>query len=370
MALGVESGLSWPGSHGGYRKQEGQRQRGQGKPTWGLPRAKKRLLWQLLLCAFGVSGLFLHRLHIVRYLEGLVPMGICPTDTRPLLRDNFTGGLRHWARPEVLTCTSWRAPIIWDGIFDPHEAQQEARRQNLTIGLTVFAVGRYLEKYLEHFLESAEQHFMVGQSVVYYVFTDRPEAVPYIALGQGRLLRVEPVLRESRWQDVSMARMHTLHEALGGPLGQEADYVFCLDVDQHFTGNFGPEALSDLVAQLHAWHYRWPRWLLPYERDKRSAAALGLGEGDFYYHAAVFGGSVAALRKLTAHCALGQQRDRERGIEALWHDESHLNKFFWLYKPTKLLSPEFCWDQQIGWKPEIHYPRLLWEPKEYALVRN
>lgn len=211
---------------------------------------------------------------------------------------------------------------------------------------------------------------MVGQNVVYYVFTDRPEAVPYVALGQGRLLRVKSVHREKRWQDVSMARMLTLHEALGGQLGREADYVFCLDVDQYFSGNFGPEVLADLVAQLHAWHYRWPRWMLPYERDKRSAAALSLSEGDFYYHAAVFGGNVAALLKLTAHCATGQQLDRERGIEARWHDESHLNKFFWLSKPTKLLSPEFCWAEAIGWRTEIHHPRLLWAPKEYALVRN
>nr|XP_048290307.1 alpha-1,3-galactosyltransferase 2 isoform X1 [Myodes glareolus] len=370
MALGAEWGLSWQRSHGGYRKQEGQRQRGQGTPTWALPRAKKRLLWYLLLTALGFLGLYLCRLGSLRSLEVFLPMGICPWATMPLLRDNFTGALRHWARPEVLTCTSWAAPIIWDGTFDPHVAEQEARRQNLTIGLTVFAVGRYLEKYLEHFLDSAEQYFMVGQSVTYYVFTDRPEAVPYMALGQGRLLRVERVQQENRWQDVSMARMHTLHEALGGQLGQEADYVFCLDVDQHFTSNFGPETLADLVAQLHAWHYHWPRWLLPYERDKRSAAALSFGEGDFYYHAALFGGSVAALRKLTAHCALGQQLDRERGVEAIWHDESHLNKFFWLYKPTKVLSPEFCWDLLIGWRTEIHSPRLLWEPKEYALVRN
>lgn len=46
------------------------------------------------------------------------------------------------ARPEVLTCTSWGAPIIWDGTFDPAVAQREALQQNLTIGLTVFAVGR------------------------------------------------------------------------------------------------------------------------------------------------------------------------------------------------------------------------------------
>ncbi|XP_017652666.1 alpha-1,3-galactosyltransferase 2 isoform X1 [Nannospalax galili] len=331
-------------------------------------RARKKLLWRLILSALGLLGLYGYGHPMLRYLEAFIPMGICPTDIMPLLRDNFTGDLRHWARPEVLTCTSWGAPIIWDDTFDPDVAQQEARRQNLTIGLTVFAVGRYLEKYLKQFLETAEQHFMVGQRVVYYIFTERPEAVPHVAMGVGRQLRVERVVRERRWQDVSMARMRTLHEALGGRLGRETDYVFCLDVDQHFVGHFGPEALSDLVAQLHAWHYRWPRWLLPYERNARSAAALFSGEGDFYYHAAVFGGSVAALRQLTAHCVLGLQQDQERGIEALWHDESHLNKFFWLHKPTKLLSPEFCWAQEIGWRTEIHHPRLLWAPKEYALV--
>lgn len=210
---------------------------------------------------------------------------------------------------------------------------------------------------------------MVGQRVVYYVFTERPAAVPRVPLGPGRRLRVERVARERRWQDVSMARMRALQAALGGRLGREARFVLCMDVDQHFSGAFGPEALAESVAQLHAWHYRWPRRLQPFERDARSAAALGPGEGDFYYHAAVFGGSVAALRLLTAHCARGLRRDRARGLEARWHDESHLNKF-WLHKPAKLLSPEFCWSPEIGRRAEIRRPRLLWAPKEYALLRS
>lgn len=230
--------------------------------------------------------------------------------------------------------------------------------------------GRYLEKYLARFLETAEQHFMVGQRVVYYVFTERPAAVPRLLLGPNRHLRVERVLRERRWQDVSMERMRTLHAALGGRLGREARFVFCMDVDQHFSSAFGPEALAESVAQLHAWHYHWPQRLLPYERDARSAAALAPGEGDFYYHAALFGGSVEALRELTAHCTQGQQRDRTRGLEARWHDESHLNKYFWLYKPAKVLSPEFCWSPEIGPRAEIRHPRVLWAPKEYALVRD
>ncbi|XP_004372033.1 alpha-1,3-galactosyltransferase 2 isoform X1 [Trichechus manatus latirostris] len=332
--------------------------------------AWKRIFCQLILLAFGVLGLILYWHPAVRHLEVFIPMGVCPSARMPLLSDNFTGLLRPWARPEVLTCTSWGAPIIWDGTFDPDVAQQKVGQQNLTIGLTVFAVGRYLEKYLARFLETAEQHFMVGQRVVYYVFTERPAAVPHVALGEGRQLRVEYVAREQRWQDVSMERMRTLHEALGGRLGREAHFVLCMDVDQHFSGPFGPEALAESVAQLHAWHYRWPRWLLPFERDVRSAAVLAPGEGDFYYHAAVFGGSMAALRSLTAHCVQAMRRDRGRGIEARWHDESHLNKFFWLHKPAKVLSPEFCWSPEIGERAEIRRPRLLWAPKEYALVRD
>uniref|UniRef100_H2N831 Alpha 1,3-galactosyltransferase 2 n=1 Tax=Pongo abelii TaxID=9601 RepID=H2N831_PONAB len=317
------------------------------------------------LLALGLLGLFLYGLPKFRHLEALIPMGVCPSATMFLLRDNFTGAL---ARSEVLTCTPWGAPIIWDGTFDPDVAKQEARQQNLTMGLTVFAVGRYLEKYLERFLETAEQHFTAGQSVVYYVFTERPGSVPCVALGPGRRLRVERVARERRWQDVSMARMRTLHAAPGGRLGREAHFVFCMDVDQHFSGTFGPEALAELVAQLHSWHYHWPSWLLPFERDAHSAAAMAWGEGDFCYHAAVFWGSVAALRGLTAHCVGGLAWDRARGLEARWHDESHLNKFFLL--PAKVLSPEFCWSPDFGPRAEIRRPRLLWAPKEYRLLRD
>ncbi|XP_055979136.1 alpha-1,3-galactosyltransferase 2 [Sorex fumeus] len=336
----------------------------EGLRTW------KRIFWRLIVLAFSLLGVLLYAVPVVRRLEELLPLGTCPASIMPLLRDNFSGPLYPWARPEVLTCTSWGAPIIWDGMFDPDVAQQEALQQNLTIGLTVFAVGRYLEKYLARFLESAEQHFMVGQRVVYYVFTERPAAVPAVPLGPGRQLRVERVARLRRWQDVSMGRMHTLHAALGGRLGAEAHFVFCMDVDQFFSGTYGPEALGDTVAQLHSWHYHWPLGMLPFERDARSAAALGPAEGDFYYHAAVFGGSVAALRRLTGQCARGMLRDRARGLEARWHDESHLNKFFWLHKPAKVLSPEFCWSPDIGRRAEIRRPRLLWAPKDYVRLRD
>ncbi|KAG8518674.1 Glycosyltransferase 6 domain-containing protein 1 [Galemys pyrenaicus] len=46
------------------------------------------------------------------------------------------------SRPDVVTLTDWRAPVIWEGTFDREALRQHYRARNLTIGLAVFAAGR------------------------------------------------------------------------------------------------------------------------------------------------------------------------------------------------------------------------------------
>lgn len=47
-------------------------------------------------------------------------------------------------RLEVPTCTSWKAPIIWEGMFDPKLYDQTHREYGSSVALTVFAVGRFV----------------------------------------------------------------------------------------------------------------------------------------------------------------------------------------------------------------------------------
>lgn len=219
-----------------------------------------------------------------------------------------------------------------------------------------------------NFLNSSEQHFMLGLPVVYYVFTDLPEKIPAIKLGPQRSMKVIKVERHSRWQDISMMRMKTISEVIESDIRHLNTHVFCFDVDQVFTGRFGSEALGNSVAVLHAYYYRVPRRFYTYDRNPKSKAYME--SGDFYYHAAVFGGLWKSVKALTEACYQGIMEDKDNNVEALWHDESHLNKYLWLHKPSRILSPEYCWDTDIGYRRDIHVSRLLWAPKHYDTLRK
>ncbi|XP_041639653.1 N-acetyllactosaminide alpha-1,3-galactosyltransferase-like [Cheilinus undulatus] len=272
------------------------------------------------------------------------------------------------ARDDVQTSTTWKAPIIWEGMFNPEMYDQSHKAAGSSVALTVFAVGRYLDAYLKNFLNSSQDHFMVGLPVTYYVFTDQPEKMPDIKLAPQRTMKVIKVERHTRWQDISMMRMKTIVDIIESDIRHHFSHVFCFDVDQVFAGRFGSEALGDSVALLHAHFYRLPKKMFTYDRNPKSKAYMETG--DYYYHAAVFGGSWKSVKALAEACYQGIMEDKQNNVEALWHDESHLNKYLWLHKPSKVLSPEYCWDPSIGYKRDIRVTRLLWEPKQYKKLRS
>ncbi|XP_034729555.1 N-acetyllactosaminide alpha-1,3-galactosyltransferase-like [Etheostoma cragini] len=276
----------------------------------------------------------------LRYLERLVP-----ADNLPLARDaelkrsiNLDDTLDFTAREWVETRTSWNAPIIWERMFDPDLYDRKHIQNQSAVALTVFAVGRYFA-YLKTFLTSAERHFMLGLKVTYYVFTDQPEKIPPVNLGPLRSLKVVLVKKYSTWHDVSMMRMKTISDTIESEIRHHCNYVFCFHVDQQFKGRFGSEALGDSVALLHAGFFKTPKEGCTYDRNPKSTAFMR--NGDYYYNAAVFGGLWENVQNLADCCFLDVMKDKLNDVEAQWHDESHLNKYFWLHKPSRLLSPKY-----------------------------
>ncbi|KAG7472844.1 hypothetical protein MATL_G00113270 [Megalops atlanticus] len=305
---------------------------------------------------------------IFRFSGHPVEKCLLSSNTRLRPGNHIDNSLDLWSRTDVKTCTSWGAPIMWEGMFDPHVYDEYHKKTGTSVALTVFAIGRYLEMYLKDFLTSAEQHFMVGLPVTYYVFTDAPESVPAVGLGAGRALEIVRVQRQERWQDISMMRMRTIADAIQSRIRLRHRYVFCLDVDQVFAARFGSEALGESVALLHAFFYLSPVAEFTYDRNPNSTACMETG--DFYYHAAVFGGTWQSVKNMTESCYRGIMTDKENQVEALWHDESHLNKYLYRHKPSKVLSPEYCWSTEVGYRREVRVHRLLWAEKHYDMLRT
>lgn len=80
---------------------------------------------------------------------------------------------------------------------------------------------------------------------------------------------------------------------------------------------------------------------------------------------------MAEVLRLTSACHRAMVIDQANGIEAVWHDESHLNRYLLYHKPTKVLSPEYLWDEQMLQRPPfLKRLRYVAVPKNHAEIRH
>ncbi|CAI9538660.1 unnamed protein product [Staurois parvus] len=212
---------------------------------------------------------------------------------------------------------------------------------------------------------------MVGHKVTYYIFTDQVSNIPAFTLGTGRKLVTLEAPSYQRWQDVSMRRMEMIRDQSHQRFIHEVDYLVCVDVDMRFSDEVGVEILSIVFGTLHPGFYTASREGFTYERRPESTAYIPRDEGDFYYAGGFFGGgTVEEVYRLTNFCHNAMMVDKERQIEAIWHDESYLNKYFLYQKPTKILSPEYLWDNDFAAPDFLKKRRFVAVSKNHNAIRN
>ncbi|TKS70001.1 Globoside alpha-1,3-N-acetylgalactosaminyltransferase 1 [Collichthys lucidus] len=232
-------------------------------------------------------------------------------------------------RTDVNSVTNWNAPLVWEGTFDPVVIDAIYKRMDPRIAVVVFAVGKYT-RFVKGFLESAEKYFFVDFRVTYYIFTDNEKDIPKIELGKNRTISLVTVPSANRWQDVVLGRMKWA----------------TITIDKKFT-----------------------RDRFPYERRPESKAYIPADEGDYYYTAAVWGGYLEEMYKLVKYCYTQSEEDAKNNIEAVWQEESHLNRYLLYNKPTKVLSSEYLWSDYDPVPEDIKVVRISQLVKNYAEVR-
>ncbi|XP_051018038.1 histo-blood group ABO system transferase-like [Acomys russatus] len=247
---------------------------------------------------------------------------------------------------DMVIQTPWLAPIVWDGTFQIQILNQQFWLQDVSIGLVVFATGKYVA-FLKVFLQTAETYFMEGHKVKYYIFTDKPASVPLLKPHKGRQMVILEAQGSAHQPNTYAYRMKTISHFSQQRFTKEVDYLVYAHVNLIFCNPVGVEILSSLFGTLHPLFFGFPRKSLIYERQPQSQAYISEDEGDFYYSGAFFGGKVLEVYRLTNFCYQAAMMDQAHHIQVMWPEESYLNKYLLYNKPTKVLSPEYMWYKQL-----------------------
>lgn len=218
----------------------------------------------------------------------------------------------------------------------------------MKIAILYICTGKY-NQFFKGFYESCEQYFMKNiAEVEYFVFTDD--------MTLTASMKVHLYQKECKGFPLDSLFRFDMFLSIKEEL-QRFDFLYFFNANMLFVAPVGEEILpktQKLVAVLHPGYFNKPSFLYPYDRNKKSTAYVPPFKKKYkYYMGSLNGGTCNEYLKLIQECSRNIHYDYDKGYIALFHDESHLNKY---------LSEHDC----LGLSPAYAYPegsRLPFSPK-------
>jgi histo-blood group ABO system transferase len=212
------------------------------------------------------------------------------------------------------------------------------------IGLLIIATNKYIG-FLNQLIEGADNFFLKDCDVTYYIFTNKN-----ISINTKRNYQVIDV-EHKPWPWMTLGRYEIFLS--NSSIIKSMDYLFYCDVDIKIVNEVGNEILSDLVVTQHPL-YAGTRGTP--EKNPISTACVFPNENMQYFAGGFNGGKTENYLKMCEIISNNIKQDLEKNYIAIWHDESHLNRYMIDNPPTKILSKHYC------------YPELNYIPKEVKIV--
>ena len=225
--------------------------------------------------------------------------------------------------------------------------------------------GRY-DVFFPDFYQTAEQLFLNNHTKHYFVFTDSTtltqqykEHTNITFIHQNKL----------GWPYDTLMRYEMFLKSKH--LFENFDYIFYLNANYVFKKPVGDEFLpldnheeNGLVAVLHPYFYQeYSRYSgsRPYKYTyETNPASLAYIPECVYICGGVNGGVASAALKMFTELATRIQIDQNNGIIAVWHDESHHNRYVYeLDYKVKLLPPDYAFPEGAGEQTHITCKMLL-----------
>jgi histo-blood group ABO system transferase len=201
----------------------------------------------------------------------------------------------------------------------------------MRVVLNVIATNKYTF-FLNGLITSAEQNFLPGVEKTYIIHTNVPLDIQGDLVGKVIVNHIE----HESWPGPTIKRFHYFlmqEDAIAS-----SDYCFYVDVDSLFVREISGSdvlPLNGMAGTLHTSFYG--NGGTP-ERNPASRACIPHGSDNKYFFGGFFGGDSESFIETCKELRASIDEDFSNDIVAVWHDESHLNRFFFENPPARIFD--------------------------------
>lgn len=210
----------------------------------------------------------------------------------------------------------------------------------MKIAILYVCTGRYAF-FWKDFFKSAEKYFLSGHHKEYFVFTDQT-----IEVMDNERVHIIPQ-QNLGWPDNTLLRYHMFQGICD--LLVPFDYCCFFNSNAEFCSPVGAEFLptdNKMLFVQHPGFYSSSADNFTYDRNPESSAYVPFGKGTVYVCGGVNCGNTSSYLHFINSIVEATDDNRKRGVIALWHDESHSNRYA-LDNPHAVLDPGYCYPE--GW---------------------
>lgn len=219
----------------------------------------------------------------------------------------------------------------------------------MKIGILYICTGKYAI-FWEEFYLSCEKFFLPGICKQYFVFTDS-ESLPFFNESNVKVIAQDKL----GWPYDTLRRFEIFFK--NRELFNNLDYLFFFNANAKVVNHISSDILpaeDGLIGVEHPCHHHGDPDKYIYHRGTESSAFIPFGKGKHYFMGSFNGGKTKEYLEMCQSLKDNIESDEQKGIIALWHDESHLNSYFLTHR-VKVLSPEFAYPEEmkLPYSPKI-----------------
>lgn len=210
----------------------------------------------------------------------------------------------------------------------------------MTVAIIFVGTSKYKE-FFEGYYEGLNKNFLVNNKKTIFAFTDSPNDPTF-----KKPNVVTKKIDHLQWPFITLYRFKFMVSILKEL--ESFDNIFFIDADLWATNPVSEEELPLDKSLIGVQHPGFVGKIGTFETDTRSHSNIFDGYYDLssYRQGCFWGGKSMEVLKMVKQLDQLVDDDLQKDVVAVWHDESHMNKYFLLnHEKVHTLHPGFAQPQ-------------------------